>query len=344
MDDNSATNLCELTPQIDESPAAGPQLPVYLIVQAGGVPGSMLRMKPGGTRVGRASDNTLRLPDGTVSRHHAVIRTGGDGKARLTDLASMNGTYLNGRRITNHTPVALHDGDRIRFGSSIVVKFSRPDPSEEQFQREMFERTVRDALTGLYNRSYFLDQVDLLADASRRRGLGLAILLLDVDHFKRINDTHGHEAGDSVLREVAAVIRQATRSEDLVARYGGEEFIVALPIAAPDQATERAERIRRNLAGRRIVAARQSLSITISIGMAFAPAGNPRPIGALFAAADLCLYQAKYAGRDRVVCSQGPASTATESVTWEEAANIRQPASASQYPAVSSRHSAANGK
>ena len=85
----------------------------------------------------------------------------------------------------------LHDGDRVQFGSNVIVKFVRPDPCEEQFQREMFERTVRDALTGLYNRSYFLDQVDLLAEQGEERGLGLAILMLDIDHFKRVNDTSG---------------------------------------------------------------------------------------------------------------------------------------------------------
>ena len=135
-----------------------------------------------------------------------------------------------------------------------MLKFVRLDPCEEQFQREMFERTVRDALTGLYNRAYFLNQVGPLAEYNAVRGLGLAVLMLDIDHFKRINDRFGHDAGDLVLREVAGVLRESTRSEDLVARYGGEEFVVALPVAAPDQATERAERIRRALAERRIVA------------------------------------------------------------------------------------------
>ena len=136
----------------------------------------------------------------------------------------------------------------------------------------MFERTVRDTLTGLYNRSYFLDQLRVLAAARRASGLGLAVLMLDIDHFKSINDTLGHDGGDAVLREVAGVIRQSTRSEDLVARYGGEEFAVALPVAAPTMAPERAERIRRALARPDApVRPARSLRVTASLGLAFAP-------------------------------------------------------------------------
>ncbi len=197
----------------------------------------------------------------------------------------------------------------------MVVKFIRPDPCEEQFQREMFERTVRDPLTGLYNRAFFLAQFGPLADRGALRGLGTAVLMLDIDHFKKINDTHGHEVGDVVLREVAGVLRQATRADDLVARYGGEEFVVALPVAAPDQATERAERVRSSLASRRILADGVPLRVTASLGLAFTPPGRPRSVAALIATADKGLYQAKNAGRDRTVFSHDVASRPCESAT-----------------------------
>jgi diguanylate cyclase (GGDEF)-like protein len=142
--------------------------------------------------------------------------------------------------------------------------------------------------------------------------------MVDIDHFKRVNDTYGHDAGDTVLREVASVLRQSTRSEDLVARYGGEEFIVALPIAASDQATFRAERIRRNLANRRISVSGKPLRITASIGLAFSPATRPRSVESLIVAADLCLYQAKNAGRDRVLCSQKQGTQLLEAPTRED--------------------------
>ena len=294
------------------APAAGPPLPAYLIVLAGGIPGSMLRIQPGPTRIGRAPDNTLALPDPTVSRHQATLRSDEDGRVWINDLGSTNGTFLNGRRLAALDPKPIHDGDRIQFGLAIVVKFVRPDPYEEQFQREMFERTVRDGLTGLYNRSFFLEQADLLADRASRRGLGLAVLMIDVDHFKRINDRFGHPAGDVVLRQAADAIRQATRAEDLVARYGGEEFAVALPIANPEHASNRAERIRRDLAGRRIDVEGRTIKVTVSIGLAFAAADQPRLIANLLSDADIGLYQAKNRGRDRVVCRPAPSASLPE--------------------------------
>jgi diguanylate cyclase (GGDEF)-like protein len=181
------------------------------------------------------------------------------------------------------------------------LKLVRLDPSDERFQREMFERTVRDAMTGLYNRAYFLNQLGALVSRSVVQGIGVAVLMLDLDHFKRINDHFGHLAGDSVLREVAAVIRESTRAEDLVARYGGEEFVVALPVSAPDLATERAERIRSILAGRKILANGEEVRVTVSIGLAFGPPGRPRSDLALLEVADEALYQAKADGRNRVV-------------------------------------------
>ena len=148
------------------------------------------------------------------------------------------------------TPVQVGDGSRIQLGSSTLLKYLKLDPCEEGFQRELYERSVRDNLTGLYNRGYFLSQIGPLAELNSMCELGLALILVDIDHFKRINDTHGHTVGDLILREVADVLRESTRGEDLVARYGGEEFILALPSCSLEQATERAERIRTRLSSR----------------------------------------------------------------------------------------------
>jgi diguanylate cyclase (GGDEF)-like protein len=260
-------------------------------------------------RLGRSQESGVRLVEPSVSRHHATIVAEPDGVARLTDLGSTNGTFVNGRRLDPLAPHRLRDGDRVRLGGSVVVKFVGLDPTDERFQREMYERAVRDPLTGLYNRAYFLEQVEPLAELSASRGLGLGVLMLDVDHFKRVNDGFGHDAGDAVLREVAAVLRESTRGEDLVARYGGEEFVAALPVAAPDQATERAERIRSHLDGRRVSGPgipAGGLHVTASVGLAFARPGRVRSPLALITAADQCLYQAKGAGRNRVVLRVDP--------------------------------------
>lgn len=304
MQEKGDTQICRAVATADPVEAAS--RPIYLIVVSGGTPGAMLRLEPEITRLGRSHENSVRFSDLGVSRRHATIVGDAQGVVWLNDLDSTNGTFLNGNRVPGLVPHRLQNGDRVRFGGSVVVKFVRLDPCDEQFQRELFERSVRDPLTGLYNRAFFLDQVGPLAEQGDARGLGLAVLLLDIDHFKRVNDAHGHDAGDAVLREVAVVLRESTRTEDLVARYGGEEFIVGLPVAAPDQATDRAERIRANLAARRIKVHGDSLRVTASLGLSFAQSGRVGSLTSLITAADLCLYQAKNAGRNRVIFRVDP--------------------------------------
>jgi diguanylate cyclase (GGDEF)-like protein len=312
MDDRGATQVYDaiLNPLDDtgDDPAR------YLIVLCGGIPGAMLPLATGPNWIGRATDNSLQFPEHSISRHHALIRLNTDGQITLTDLGSTNGTFLNGQRIDPDLPVPLKDGDRVRIGSMVVVKYVRPDPYEERFQKEMFERTVRDALTGLYNRSYFLDQLNPLARSVAENGLGLAVMMLDIDHFKEVNDTLGHATGDAVLREVADVLRQSARSDDLVARFGGEEFILALPVSTPRRGLERAEKIRRSMASRRFRADHEGLAVTTSIGVAFAHPGRPRTSASLVSTADLYLYRAKESGRNRVVGDPLPVdeSQATE--------------------------------
>ena len=301
MDESGVTYLCDMMARGETEPSTDLSLPMYLIMVKGGIPGAMLRVAAGGTRLGRSVDNLYQFSDLSVSRHHATISSDPRGVVRLTDLGSTNGTYLNDRCLAAHASVRIKDGDRIRLGSTVVLKFVRLDPCDEQFQREMFERTVRDSLTGLYNRTFFLNQVGPLAEFNAVRGRGLAVLMLDIDHFKRINDTFGHDSGDHVLREVASVLREATRPEDLVARYGGEEFIIALPVSAPDHAIHRAERIRKSVAERRVVADGTTVRITASLGLAYSPPDHLCSSSTMITTADRYLYQAKNAGRNRVV-------------------------------------------
>jgi two-component system cell cycle response regulator len=310
MDEKCVTHVCgPVTASAAFEPVSPVEArPMYLIVVGGGTPGALLRLDPGGSSLGRSHENTVRFNDAGVSRRHASIVADSQGGVWLTDLGSTNGTFLNGTRVTAYAPHRLHDGDRLQLGSSVVVKFVRLDACDEQFQRELFERSVRDPLTGLYNRAFFLDQIGPLAELSVAKGLGLAVLMLDVDHFKRINDAFGHDVGDAVLREVAVVLRESTRAEDLVARYGGEEFVIALPVVAPDQATERAERLRSNLAVRRLAVPSGAgpLRVTASLGLAFAHPGRLRTPSVLISAADQCLYQAKDSGRNQVVIRVDP--------------------------------------
>jgi two-component system, cell cycle response regulator len=302
MDAKSNTHICPSPVPQTETESKTPATPSsYMIVVSGGIPGTMLRLNETGTSLGRSADSSYQLFDITVSRQHALISIDGQGAVHLTDQKSTNGTFVNNKRIVPHRSIRLEDGDRVQLGTNVVLKLVRLDPSDERFQREMFERTVRDTLTGLYNRAYFLNQIGLLAEQNALQGIGLAVLMLDVDHFKRINDRYGHVAGDQVLREVAAVIRESTRTEDLVARYGGEEFVIALPVSVPDLATERAERIRWNITERKIVAVGVEIPVTASIGLAYSAPGRSRNEMGLIMTADQALYQAKADGRNRVV-------------------------------------------
>jgi two-component system cell cycle response regulator len=318
MDAKANTHFCEspLSGARSEAPPQARQS-AYLIVIRGGIPGTMLRVGSEPTSLGRSADNTFPLDDMTVSRRHAAVQMDARGLVTLTDEGSTNGTFLNGSRLVAGRTVTIEEGDRIQLGSGVVMKLVRLDSSDEHFQKEMFERTVRDGLTGVYNRTYFLNQLAGLTARHAAQGIGLAILMVDVDHFKRVNDRYGHLVGDIVLREVSGVIRESTRSEDLVARYGGEEFIAALPIGSPELATERAERIRSSVSSRRIRAGGSEIRVTVSIGVAY---GSPhRPIGEipLIEAADEALYQAKAEGRNCVILGRHafmPQSKETQSV------------------------------
>jgi diguanylate cyclase (GGDEF)-like protein len=306
MDAPGKTQIC-FSAVAGSEPAAGAQpaapLLLYLIVVRGGIPGTMLRLGQKSSSLGRSAENTFQVHDSTVSRRHAVISIDAAGTTWLMDLGSTNGTFVNGRRIATQTPFQVGDGSRIQLGSATLLKYLKLDPCEEGFQRELYERSVRDNLTGLYNRGYFLSQIGPLAELNSMRELGLALILVDIDHFKRINDTHGHTVGDLILREVAEVLHESTRGEDLVARYGGDEFILALPSCSLEQATERAERIRSRLSSRLVDASRARVGVTASLGLSFAPAGRVRDVAALITAADEALYEAKRSGRNRVIAS-----------------------------------------
>jgi len=289
----------------------------YLIMVSGGIPGTMFRLAEQAASFGRAADCTHHVHDITVSRFHATFTIDPGGEICVGDEASTNGTFVNGVRLAARKPVLLQDGDRIQLGTTVILKLVRLEPHDEEFQREMFERTVRDTLTGLYNRAYFLNQIRALSDRNAILGLGLAVLMLDVDNFKRVNDVYGHPAGDFVLKEVAAVLRESTRGEDLVARYGGEEFVIALPVASLPPAAARAERIKTSLARRPIRVSTDEICVTASVGVAFNPPDQANNEDSLILTADRALYQAKSAGRNRVVLATLPAFGSAQTASSE---------------------------
>ena len=166
------------------------------------------------------------------------------------------------------------------------------------------EQSTRDHLTGLYNRRYMEETLERELLRASRKHLSLGIIMLDVDDFKRINDTFGHAAGDAILRELGSLLREHVRGEDIPSRYGGDEFIIVLPDASREVTQKRAELLRDNAHHFPILFEGQSLAaITISLGVAVFPV-NGSTCAAILKAADGALYRAKREGRGRVVVAE----------------------------------------
>ena len=165
-------------------------------------------------------------------------------------------------------------------------------------------QSIRDPLTGLYNRRYLEEMLERETRRAVRAEHGLGVLMLDLDHFKKFNDTYGHDAGDTVLRETASFLLKSVRAEDIVCRFGGEEFIVILPVADLKVTQARAERIRSRLRELQVLHQGQPLGmVTVSVGVAELPEHGTSP-KALIEAADAALYHAKREGRDRVALAE----------------------------------------
>ncbi len=170
-------------------------------------------------------------------------------------------------------------------------------------------QSIRDSLTNLFNRRFMEIALERELRRANRHRKPLSVLMLDIDHFKQLNDAYGHETGDVVLREVAAVMRQAVRAEDTICRYGGEEFVAILPELAADDALARAESIRHLVSELRLFHRGEALrEITISIGIAVYPQ-NGETVDQLLSTADRALYEAKHMGRNRVVLAEQIAGT-----------------------------------
>ena len=275
----------------------------YLIVLAGSNVGEMYRVSGTETLIGRAAAAAIRLNDDGISRRHArVIQV--DGVLVLEDLQSANGTLVNGELVKRQ---ALQDGDKIRLGSTTILKFTYHDHLDESFQQQMYDAALRDGLTKAFNKKYFLDRLETEIAYARRHSAVLSLLMLDVDHFKNINDSHGHLAGDYVLTKLARLAQGTVRTEDVFARYGGEEFAIICRAVSLPHAGVLGERIRVLVETTAFEFDHHRMPITVSVGVAAHPNLPVETATELIAAADEALYEAKRGGRNRVILKYGAA-------------------------------------
>ena len=251
--------------------------------------------------LGRSPECDICLESAGISRRHAELREKGDIFV-LQDLGSSNGTHLNDHRITGPTPVK--DGDLVRVGD-VVFKFHEPQGLDALLHDRIYRLATLDSGTGLYTKRYLLDALEREFTLARRAGRHLSVLCMDLDHFKVINDRHGHNAGNEVLRGVAAAAKAAVRCSDIIGRTGSEAFAFVLPDTELRGAIDLAERVRLAVSERAfdlpLPGAPKPLRHrqTASVGAAqLAPA----MFGArnLLGAADAMLYSAKRDGRNCV--------------------------------------------
>lgn len=243
--------------------------------------------------VGRGQENRLVLDNDSVSRRHCRIEKR-NASWYVVDLDSTNGTYVNDQQVGEH---ALRRGDQVKIGDTII-KFLSGSDLEAQYHETIYRMTIIDGLTQIHNKRYLMETLEREIPRARRHGRPLSVVMFDIDHFKRINDTYGHLAGDYVLKELATLVKSRLRPDDVVGRYGGEEFCALLPETPVAGAAAIAEDLRRRVQERRFVFEGEHIPITVSLGCA--ELSGEMDVLSLLKAADERLYEAKRGGRNRV--------------------------------------------
>ncbi len=245
--------------------------------------------------IGRSSKSDIQVDQESISRSHAKLVNSGE-TVVIRDLGSTNGTYVNDELVEECT---LRDGDLVKIGRTIF-KFLSGGNIENAYHEEIYRLTTVDGLTQIFNKRYFMENIERELSRSQRYGRSLSLIIFDIDHFKNINDTYGHLAGDYVLKRLAAVVQENIRREDFLARYGGEEFAIILPEIDKANALVMAEKVRGLIEIQKFVFENTPIPTTISLGVA-STGDEAIDSMELIREADQCLYKAKKTGRNKVV-------------------------------------------
>jgi len=289
-------------PSIESRPAAragGVRVPAVILYDGDEI-GGLHSLTKDETVIGRTAGCDIVIPESRVSRRHAIIRRmmPGEDRFEVEDLGSTNGTFVDGDRVER---LMLVRGSKVAIGGRIL-KFEMLDKTDVAYQSRIVQMIHLDELTGLLTKRSLFRALEMELIRTERYRHPLSVLMMDLDHFKLVNDTYGHLVGSHCLSEVGSLIREATRVTDVSGRYGGEEFVSFLPETDTAGALLAAERIREMLAGRSFEYHETRYQVRISIGISTYPADGTG-VESLVQAADTALYRAKATGRNRCVVS-----------------------------------------
>lgn len=272
-----------------------------LTLMSGTEVGRVFTLNIGTHVIGRQAQASIQIAHESISRRHTEVLVRPGGRTFVRDLRSTNGTKINETPIQN-TSIEVMPGDRIRLSKTVVVQFEMKDALEREVQEDLYSSAIRDGLTGVYNKRFLQDRAEQEVAYAGRHNTLLSVVIFDLDHFKQVNDTYGHPAGDQVLVEVAQRVHNALRAEDILARIGGEEFAILMRGTSRREAMLAAERIRESVAAAPVVHDGHPIKVTLSLGVATLSKGASTPSASSFLAqADALLYQAKEQGRNRTV-------------------------------------------
>ena len=247
-------------------------------------------------RIGRGTENHIVLDGDSVSRRHAHLEQRGPVWYGVDD-GSTNGTYVNDEQIVGQQLLA--NGDRVKVGPTIFKYLSGQDV-EAQYHEEIYRMTIIDGLTQAHVKRYLLESLEKEIVRARRHVRDLSFIMFDIDHFKKINDVHGHLAGDFVLKELARIVQGRIRRDEVFARYGGEEFALVLPETNIEGAKALADGLREKVEQSSFTFQNETIRVTISIGVSMLAEADKTATD-LIRDADAKLYEAKRGGRNKVV-------------------------------------------
>lgn len=296
MSDDATIVLTDIKSALASAEKEAEQKSAALLVVGGELNGQIFDLNNDVTICGRSPDSEITLDFNGISRQHFKLTATPDGFS-LEDAGSKNGTFLNNKKIEGAT--IIKKGDIIKLGSIALKYLPKGDPERLTYDKLNHEANT-DKHTGCFNKTYFNEKIELEVKKCMVTGNPLSLIVFDLDHFKKLNDNYGHDAGDYVLKEAAGLIRKTgVRENDIFARYGGEEFVILLPKTNLKQSFEIAERLRKLLETHKFIYEGQTLPVTASIGVADYRQGVKTGTD-LFKRADEAVYKAKEGGRNQV--------------------------------------------